>query len=165
MSLAPQRLDRVMRAYRIGDPDGAYPVYDATGSTISPGRWNTARAPMIYTAEHYSTGMLEKLARGSGEMPPNQHFVEVTLPNGITYEDLNPAHLPGWDYPAADASKRFGAAWQREKRSLLLFVPSVVARMELNILINPEHPEFHRVTASRPQRIWWDMRLFKPSGV
>jgi RES domain-containing protein len=154
-----------MRAYRIGDPRGDYPVFDATGSTIDPGRWNTPLSPMIYTTEHYSTGMLEKLVHGSGDMPPNQHFVEITLPNGITYEDLNPAHLPAWDDPAAAASQRFGEAWQLEKRSLLLFVPSVVARMEINILINPEHPEFHRVTASRPQRIWWDLRLFKPLGV
>jgi RES domain-containing protein len=33
-----QTLDRVLAAYRIGDPDGAYPIFDATGSKLSPGR-------------------------------------------------------------------------------------------------------------------------------
>jgi RES domain-containing protein len=155
-----QTLDRVMRAYRIGDPDGGYPIYDARGSTISPGRWNTTRSPMIYAAEHYSTGMLEKLVHGSGFMPPNQHFIEITISNGVGFEDLTPAHLPGWDDPSCAASRAFGERWQHEKRSLLLFVPSVVARMEMNILINPDHPAFRRVTASRHQKIWWDMRLF-----
>lgn len=149
-----------MRAYRIGDPAGDYPVYGATGSTISPGRWNTSRSPVIYASEHYATGMLEKLVQGSGFLPPNQHFVEITLPNGLSYEDVTPAHLPGWDDPSCMVSRAFGERWQHEKRSLLLFVPSVVARMETNVLISPEHPEFHQVTASRHHRVWWDTRLF-----
>lgn len=158
--MTAQTLDRVMRAYRIGDPDGGYPIYDARGSTISPGRWNTTRSPMIYAAEHYSTGMLEKLVHGSGFMPPNQHFIEITISNGVSFEDLTPAHLPGWDDPSCAASRAFGERWQHERRSLLLFVPSVVARMEMNILINPDHPDFRRVTPSRHHKIWWDMRLF-----
>ena len=59
-------LDRVLKAYRIGDPDGRYPIYDATGSRLYPGRWNTPASPMLYTSEHYSTALLEKLVHGSG---------------------------------------------------------------------------------------------------
>ena len=39
---------------------------------------------MIYASQHYSTAMLEKLVRASGELPPNQHFIEITIPNGVT---------------------------------------------------------------------------------
>lgn len=39
-------------------------------------------------------------------------------------------------------------------------MPSVVARMDKNILINPEHPEFGRITVSLHQPVWWDERLF-----
>jgi len=60
-----QALDRVLTSYRIGDPRGTYPIFDATGSTLHPGRWNTPASPMIYTSEHYSTAMLEKLVHGS----------------------------------------------------------------------------------------------------
>jgi len=35
-----QALDRTLTAYRIGDPAGAYPIFDATGSRLFPGRWN-----------------------------------------------------------------------------------------------------------------------------
>jgi RES domain-containing protein len=158
--LPAQRLDRVLTAYRIGDPDGVHPIFDATGSTLFPGRWNTPGSPMIYAAEHYSTAMLEKLVRGSGRLPPNQHFIEITIPNGLSYEVVEPAHLPGWDDPAGTVSRPFGADWQRSRRSALLIVPSLVARMEHNFLINPEHPEFARIRHGLHRPVWWDRRLF-----
>jgi len=158
--LTAQKLDRVLTAYRIGDPDGEHPIFDATGSTISPGRWNTSASPMLYAAEHYSTAMLEKLVRGSGRLPPNQHFIEITIPNGLSYEMMEPARLPGWDHPTGNVSKPFGAIWQQARRSVLLIVPSVVARMEHNLLLNPEHPEFPQIRHGPHRPVWWDKRLF-----
>ena len=158
--MTPQRLDRVLTAFRIGDPDGAYPIFDATGSRLAPGRWNTENTPLIYAAEHYSTAMLEILANGTGRCPPNQHFIQITIPNDLSYEQVNPAHLPGWDAANSEVSRDYGAAWQGARRSLLLLVPSVVARVELNVLINPEHAEFARITHGLHQPVWWDRRLF-----
>jgi RES domain-containing protein len=158
-----QKLDRVLTCYRIGDAEGEYPIFDATGSTLSPGRWNTSASPMIYACEHYSTAMLEKLVHGSGELPPNQHFIEITIPNGSTYEMLNIAALPNWYAEVATASQTYGQTWQQERRSLILIVPSVVARIEKNILINPEHAEFRKIETSLHQPVWWDKRLFAPS--
>ena len=157
-----QTLDRVLTSYRIGDPRGAYHLFDATGSTQYPGRWNTPVSPMIYTSEHYSTAMLEKLVHGSGQLPPDQHYIVVTIPNGISYEVLDTAALPDWYLESCATSKPFGQMWQQQKRSLLLIVPSIVARIEKNFLINPEHPEFRRVTTSLHQPVWWDRRLFAP---
>ena len=158
--MTPQRLDRVLLAYRIGDPDGRFPIFDATGSTLYPGRWNTPDTPVLYTSEHYATAMLEKLVHGSGRLPPNQHFVEITIPSGVSYEVLEPALLPGWDEPGCGPSRQYGAAWLRARRSLLLVVPSLVARIERNLLLNPEHPEFARVTCGLHRPVWWDARLF-----
>jgi RES domain-containing protein len=155
-----QRLDRVLKAYRIGDPSGEYPIFDAAGSKLYPGRWNTPASPMIYASEHYSTAMLERLVHGSGSLPPNQHFIEITIPNGVTYEAVTPASLPGWDAMDARVSKAFGEAWQHARRSLVLIVPSVVARIENNVLINTEHPELQQVTHGLHQPVWWDKRLF-----
>ena len=160
--MTAQQLRQITKCYRIGDPAGAYPIFDPTGSKIAPGRWNTPASPMIYTSEHYSTAMLEKLVHGSGLLPPNQHYIEILLQPGLSYEELNAAALPAWADPAPSvASKTFGEAWYQQQRSLLLFVPSVVARLEFNILINPSHPEFSSVQApSRHHPVWWDSRLF-----
>lgn len=158
--MTAQRLDRVLTAYRIGDPDGLYPIFDTTGSTLYPGRWNTATTPVLYTAEHYSTALLEKLVHGNGRLPPNQHFIALTIPNGVSYEVVTPAHLPGWDHADTAVPQAFGAAWQQSRRSLLLLVPSLIAHMERNILLNPDHPEFGQVAYSLHEPVWWDRRLF-----
>lgn len=162
-----QTLAQILKCYRIGDPAGAYPIFDATGSKLYPGRWNTPGSPMIYTSEHYSTAMLEKLVHGSGSLPPDQHYIEILLPPGLSYEVLNLPALPGWDAPdPCLVSKSYGEQWHRQKRSLLLLVPSVVARLERNILINPDHPEFSRITMPTLHTpVWWDARLFPtPAG-
>jgi RES domain-containing protein len=155
-----QVLDRILRAYRIGDPDGAYPIFSAMGSKLWPGRWNTPSAPVIYTGEHYSTAMLEKLAHGNGGMPPNQHWIEITIPPGVSYEMFSTAHYAGWEAEDCCVAKAYGESWQKSQRSLLLIVPSVVARMERNVLINPDHHELSHVIYSLHQPIWWDRRLF-----
>lgn len=158
--LNAQRLDRVLTAWRTGDPDGDHPISDATGSKLYPGRWNTPASPMIYMSAHYSTAMLEKLVHGSGCMPPAQHFIEIMIPNGTSYETVEPAHLPGWDDPSCAIPQAFGAAWHRQQRSLILLDPSFVARMENNIRLNPDHPEYRMVTHGLHRPVWWDRRLF-----
>ncbi|MFT4166837.1 MAG: RES family NAD+ phosphorylase [Microlunatus sp.] len=158
--MTAQRLDRTLSSFRIGDPNGTYPIFDATGSTIAPGRWNTAGSPMIYTSEHYSTALLEKLVHGSGRLPPNQHSVQITLPRGLSYEVFSPPALPGWDSMPATVSKIFGERWCLEQRSAILLVPSVVARPDRNVLINPVHPEFATIDASLHEPVYWDRRLF-----
>jgi len=155
-----QRLDRTLVSFRIGDPNGAYPIFDATGSTIAPGRWNTPGSPLIYTSEHYSTALLEKLVHGSGRLPPNQHYIEIMLPKGLSYEVFSAPALPGWDSMPATSSIAFGEKWCQERRSAILIVPSVVARLDRNVLINPAHPEFATITASLHEPVHWDRRLF-----
>ena len=48
----------------------------------------------------------------------------------------------------------------KEKRSAILLVPSVVARMERNVVINSRHADFNRLTAGLETPVWWDRRLF-----
>jgi RES domain-containing protein len=161
--LTPQQLDRVVTAYRIGDPAGKYAIFDATGSTIWPGRWNTSASPMLYTSQHYSTAMLEKLVHGGGRLPPDQHFIEIKIPNGVLYEVVTPSILPGWDDPSPAVSKVHGEAWQKSKRSLLLIVPSYVARVDRNFLLNPEHDDYAKVQHGLHEPVWWDARFFSPA--
>ncbi|MDL2410486.1 RES family NAD+ phosphorylase [Rhizobium calliandrae] len=158
--MTAQFLDRTLSSFRIGDPKGMFPIFDATGSTIAPGRWNTPGSPVIYSSEHYSTALLEKLVHGSGQLPPNQHYVEITIPRGLTYEVFSQPALPGWDTMPATDSKRFGEQWCLEKRSAILIVPSVIARLDNNIIINPAHPEFRAISASLHHPVFWDKRLF-----
>lgn len=155
-----QVLDRTLTCYRIGDPAGQYAIYSAMGSRLSPGRWNTADTPVVYAAEHLSLAMLEKLAAGRTTLPPNQHWISIILPVGITYEVLDGAELPGWDKRRPGPSQHHGARWVEERRSAILFVPSAVCRTEQNVLINPAHPDFPRIQPSLHRPVIWDSRLF-----
>ena len=156
----PQRLDRTLACYRIGDPHGEFPIYDARGSTVFPGRWNDAATPVVYASEYYSNAMLEKLARGNAALPPNQHFIVITVPRGTSCEVVTKDHLRGWDTPQPTVSREFGAQWVKEARSAILLVPSYVARVERNVVINAAHADAAGIEASLPEPVWWDERLF-----
>lgn len=158
--MTAQILDRTLSCFRIGDPSGGYPIFDATGSTLAPGRWNTPGSPLIYASRHYSTALLEKLVRGSGRLPPNQHFIRITVPRGMSYEVFSPPALSGWDTLPATVSRDFGERWCAERRSVILLVPSVVARVDENVLINPAHPEFPAIETGLHEPVFWDRRLF-----
>lgn len=133
------RTDRILTAYRIGNPDGVHPIYDSEGARLYQERWNILASPIIYTPKHYSTAMLEKLFHASNVLPPNQHHIRIIIPNGTSYEIFQTAAHPGWDGKDEGLCKAFGQAWYEERRSAILLVPSMVARIERNILINPVH--------------------------
>jgi len=148
-----------LRAFRIGDGAGDFPVFSGEGARRFPGRWNSGGQAMIYACEHYSTAMLEKLVR-LGQMPPRQHFVAIAIPAGVSYEIVTRDSLPGWYESGSRTARAFGSTWLAGMRSAILIVPSVVARMERNVLINPSHTDFSRIKTGLEQPIWWDERLF-----
>jgi RES domain-containing protein len=72
------------------------------------------------------------------------------------------ASIPGWDAIPPDASIRFGTQWARERRSVVLRVPSVMIPSESNFVLNPAHPTFKRavrIGAARP--FAFDRRLLR----
>ena len=154
-------LSETMRAYRIGDPAGLFPVWSTEGAKRVSGRWHEAGADVIYVSENYSTAMLEKLVHWNGALPPNQHFIEVTIPRGTSYEVVTADTVPGWFKPSGEAARRFGRQWYVDNRSAILIVPSVVARMERNIVINCRHSSFEGLAVGLETPVWWDQRLLQ----
>lgn len=160
--MRPGIVDRVLYSYRIGDPAGKYSIYDDEGARLFPGRWNTTNSPMLYSSEHYATALIEKLAHFNGVLPDNQHYIRITIPPGVSYEEFQPtAHL-GWDGIDDSISTVFGAKWHFEHRSCLLIVPSIPGgRIERNFLINLRHPDAGKITHDRASSVAWDTRLFQ----
>jgi RES domain-containing protein len=152
-----------MVCYRIGDPRGEWPVFSGGGSSQYPGRWNDSGQSMIYLSEHLATAMLEKIIRVH-ELPPNQHYINVAIDTGCSYEEVNPETLPGWNEASCQVARKHGSLWFEQKRSLILIVPSAVTRVEKNVLLNPLHPEFEKVKPSRETPVFWDKRLFSGSS-
>ena len=161
MAQNPRKLAAPLTGWRIGDPDGAFPVFSADGAALVSGRWHELGQRVIYVAEHYGTALLEKLVY-CGVLPPNQHEVEVTVPSGCSYEVVNPERLPNWFESSGESARAFGSRWYEERRSVVLIVPSVVTRRERNFVLNASHREFERVSASLEVPVHWDARLFAP---
>lgn len=154
-------LERELKAYRIGVANNKYPIFDGSGSLLYPGRWNSSACRVIYCSQHYSTALLEKLVHSNtGKIPTGQQWIEISIPAGTSYEVVTPHSLRGWDSPSQKQSKRFGDRWVKQQRSAILIVPSIVARVDCNILINEAHAEFRRMTTSLNQPVIWDSRLF-----
>lgn len=156
----PRVLNSLMRVYRIGDASGRFPIYSGKGAAPVEGRWHTLGQEVIYASEHYSTAMLEKLVHVNGILPPNQHFVEIEIPSGVSYEVVTKDTIDDWSSFDGKNARAFGSKWLSETRSALLFVPSCVAREENNVLINPKHSDAQRIRPGLEKPVWWDKRLF-----
>lgn len=138
-----------MDVYRIGS--AAFPLLDGAGSAAADeARWNSKGRYVIYAAEHYATALLEKAAQlNSVKIPRTLVYVRISVPPDATMEEAKLDDLPGWDSEDKTASQGFGDRWYDERRSVILLVPSLAAPgLERNVLINQQHPEFSRLTAS-----------------
>ena len=151
-------LDRTLKAYRIGIHNNRYPIFDGMGAKLYPGRWNE-NYPVIYCGSNYSLAMLEKLVHSNtGDIPEHQQWIEITIPVGITYETVTTYSLSNWKQ--SSVSKTFGDNWLKSRRSCILIVPSAIAPVDSNILINESHPQFSAITTSLNQPVVWDRQLF-----
>ena len=154
------RLDEPLRVYRIAD--SRHPIFDGAGAAALGGRWNSPGRRVIYASETYAGALLEKLAHTNiGRVPSNQVYVEIEIPESVEIEILDSAGLPGWDQAGRQASRSYGDAWYDEQRSAVLLVPSMITRVERNVVINGNHPLFPKIKASEPRPVIWDERLFR----
>ena len=150
------------QAWRIAD--GRFDPFSAVGASLVGGRWNSPGLGIIHASRSYAGAMLECLAHaGIGRVPRTHVAVEIAIAAEVTVERHEDASLPsGWDHADLRVARTFGDAWIRERRTAVLVVPSVVARREGNLLINPQHADFRGIVAGRPEPVIWDARLFVP---
>lgn len=151
-----------MRIFRIGDE--RHPLWDGTGAALVGGRWNSPGRQLIYGSLSYACAMLETLAHASiGRIPATHRFLIADVPDGVTIERHDVNALPhGWDAENSSSARGFGDQWLKESRSAILLVPSVVAKLEWNALVNPLHPDSTRLILSASEKVVWDKRLFSP---
>lgn len=150
-----------MRIYRIAD--GRHPIWDGTGAALMGGRWNSPGKPVIYGSLSYSCAMLEILAHTNiGRVPNTHQYVIAEVTEDISVETPQENTLPqGWDSENTGSARAFGDQWLNEARSAILIVPSVIAKLDRNALVNPYHPDAKKLKISEPEKVIWDRRLFQ----
>ena len=147
-----------LRAFRIADM--RHTIFDGTGAMLHGARWNSPGRRVIYASESYAGALLEILAHASGSVPRSQGYIEIEIPADLSIEEVTPEDLPGWDSPSYETARAFGNRWVDERRTPVLLVPSVATRIERNILMNQDHPDFPRIRASEALPVRWDERLW-----
>jgi RES domain-containing protein len=147
-----------LRAFRIADM--RHTIFDGSGAMLHGARWNSPGRRVVYATETYAGALLEILVHASGSVPRSQGYVEIQIPAGLSLEEITLDDVPRWDSPSFETARAFGDRWYDERRTPVLIVPSVVTRVERNVLINQEHPDFARIRASRALPVRWDVRLW-----
>jgi RES domain-containing protein len=149
-----------MQIFRIGDSRHA--LWDGTGAAMVGGRWNSPGLPAIYGSLSYACSMLEILVHANiGRLPQTHCHVVANVPENLPVERHDSMSLPpGWDGDDPSIARRFGDQWLIERRSVVLVVPSVVAKLEWNAVVNPQHPSAVELLVSQSQMVIWDQRLF-----
>lgn len=148
------------QAWRIAD--GRFDPFSAISAALVGGRWNSPGIGVIYASQSFAGTMLERLAHaGIGRLPKTQVAVCIHIPAEVVVEHLDESDLPpAWADADQQAARAIGDAWLREHRTAVLRVPSVVARRESNVLLNPLHPDFKLISSDLPEPVVWDDRLF-----
>ena len=151
---------RLMQIFRIGDSRHA--LWDGTGAAMVGGRWNSPGKPAIYGSLSYACCMLEILVHANiGRVPSTHCYVVADVPADVAVERQDTSSLPaGWDTEDVSIARNFGDRWLKEARSAVLLVPSVVAKLEWNAIVNPVHPDATRILVAKNQQVIWDQRLF-----
>ncbi len=132
------------------------------GAATFGGRWNSKGTHILYTAATPSLALLETVVHISNI--PLHHYCMITLsiPDKKIME-LNSRDLPdGWFVnPPADRLKSIGDQFIKANLFLALKLPSAIMMEDFNFLLNPNHPDFGKVSKVSVRTIPIDERLLK----
>lgn len=134
---------------------------ELTGSGY-PARWNPRHVRVIYTAGSIALACLENLAHRSGEgLNANFRLVEIEIPDNMSSESCFLNDLPeGWHTIHGYAMcQMIGNQWVHDNETCVLEVPSSIIPYEWNVLINPNHPDFHQISIKSIRNFSFDERL------
>ncbi len=152
-----------MRVWRLVKTRYAATPFDGEGARLYGARWNSPGDRVAYASRNSAVGVLEVLVHmtGGGRLP-GYSVVSASL-RGRLIEVIAPTDLPGyWDSsPVPREVQAVGDAWLACRRSLALQVPSALVRDSYNLLINPEHDDFGRLTVISSEPFDFDRRLLR----
>ena len=151
-----------MRVWRICRKPYVYTALDGIGGMYTSGRWHSKGNPIVYTASSAALAALEVLVHVDPlTAPADLRLLAIELPDELSIEVIEPITLPvGWhSVPAPAALQTLGSSWLTSRRTAALMMPSAVINVELNVLLNPRHPEMQRVRILSDEAFSFDTRL------
>lgn len=128
------------------------------GSRLYGGRWNEKGYSAIYTSSSLSLCMCETLVHcDKSIIPHNMFFAEMEIPDEVIPDNF-------LELSAEEDASIIGTRWLKTKSSVAIKVRSVIlpAQYEknFNVILNPEHPDFAKLTVKTVAECPFDLRLF-----
>jgi len=149
-----------MILYRIGDCNYVNDL-SGTGTRLFGGRWSSKGNPGLYLASSRALAVLEVLVHLQPLfVPDNYCLAEIEVP-GHSIEQADVGALPAnWkDVSPPAALKKMGDDFLREKKHLMLQLPSAIVQAEFNFLVNTLHKDMHKVRMIKQEPFSFDERL------
>lgn len=129
-----------------------------------PARWSSGGRSVIYTAESRALAYLESVVhRGQADFRSPFIIMQIFMPDDLMIKEIFIRDLPsGWRDPG-DAGYRkcqpVGDKWVSSSESAILKVPSAIIEKESNYLLNPNHPDFAKITIISEEPLIFDNRI------
>jgi len=149
----------IRRGWRLVPLPQEIAAFDGEGARRYGGRWNSAGVPMVYASEHESLAVLE--VRVHIAMSGVYKSFSFDFDEGLM-RTLPVQQLPkDWQRePPPVSLQRLGDQWVKAGDSVILAVPSAIVPNELNLLLNPRHPDFSKIDIHTATDLTLDRRLF-----
>jgi RES domain-containing protein len=152
-----------MEVYRLTREKFALPL-SGKGAAIKGARWNPIGIELIYTAQNRSLAMAEVAVHFTlATLPADYVMMTINIPDEIGIKQLSIADLPeDWkEFPHPVSTQKIGIDFVIENKYCVLAIPSVVTQGDFNMLINPNHKDFFKITISQIEKFPFDKRIFK----
>jgi RES domain-containing protein len=152
-----------MRFWRICRRRFAADAASGEGARLYGGRWNSRGVRMVYASTSLALAAMETFVNLEPNVQPTDLVsIRGEIPEEVTIERLDPKALPSnWHKPRNHLLRRLGDDWIKAARTAALLVPSAAVRGEWNVLLNPLHDEFPRITFAKLERFHFDARMFR----
>ncbi len=155
-----------MLVYRIDRKKYLKDTLKGIGASMSSSfRWNSEHTRMVYTSESRALALLEITAHLNGvmEIPTDRYLVEIEIPDALKIQMLSIADLPkNWNaHPPSVFTQNLGDSFVQKLKAPVLKVPSSIVPQEFNLLINPHHPDAHKIEIISKERLAFDPRIVR----
>lgn len=152
-----------MEVYRLAREKFATPL-SGKGAASKGARWNSIGVELIYSAQNRSLAMAEVAVHFTlATIPEDYVMITITIPDEIEITKVGEEDLPeDWkEFPHPISTQRVGNDFVSENKYCVLLIPSVVTQGDFNVLINPYHKDFSKITISKIEKFPFDRRIFK----
>ena len=132
------------------------------GGLHSSQRWHSKGHRIVYTSTSLPLAVLEVLANlQQTDKLQLYRVMRVEVPDELVAAPAAGDLPEDWNERDGEplAARAYGDGWLASHDSVALLVPSAVLPSEFNVLLNPEHEDYHHITYDVPLPVDFDPRL------